>query len=445
MRERLLALEEEGNPIRVAIVGCGRFGSMMLAQILQASGMDLAVACDIDLQRAIDGMVLAGYKEEDLKKTSQISIANDSINRRIPVVTENIEVATLANVDVVVEATGNPMVGAKHASEAISAGKHVVMVNVEADVLVGLALKSMADKAGVVYSSAYGDQPAVIEEIYDWATSLGFTVVAAGKGTKYMPDYRRGTPDDALIRYGYTLEEIERGNLNPKMYNSFLDGTKSAVEMCAVANMTELVPDVPGMHFPPASIREIPRLLVPEEKGCILTREGVVEIVSCVYPDGTDVVDSLRWGVYVVLTSDNSYLRQCLSEYGMAMDATGTYGVMYRPYHLVGMEAPVSIARAFLYGEPTGAPKAYVGEVVASARRDLSPGEILDGEGGYTVYGVLVEAVEARADELLPIGLCHQAKLLRSVPKDQMLSYSDVVMPSEDFAKELRDAHVLSV
>lgn len=441
MRERLLALEEKREPIRVAVVGCGRFGSMMLAQILRAPGMEVAVACDIDGKRATDALATSGYEPDSLSYSSDVSIANDSIRRRITVVTENIDVATQAEVDVVVEATGNPDLGAKHASDAISAGKHVVMVNVEADVLVGLALKRMADEASVVYSLAYGDQPAVIEELYDWAVSMGFDVVAAGKGTKYAPDYRRGTPDDALLRYGYTPDEVAAGNLNPKMYNSFLDGTKSAVEMCAVANMTGLVPDVPGMHFPPAAVEKIPVLLAPKEHGGILTRTGIVEIVSCVYPDGTDVPDSLRWGVYVVLTSESPYLRQCLGEYGMAMDPSGTYGVMYRPYHLVGMEAPVSIARAYLYGEPTGAPQAYVGEVAAAARRDLAPGETLDGEGGYTVYGLLVEADQATSENLLPIGLCHGARLTRPVTRDQIVSYADVDMPTGGFAHKLREAH----
>ncbi len=445
MRDRLLALDEKKTPIRVAVIGCGRFGSMMLAQILRAPGMEVSIACDIDGNRANDAMATSGYEPDNLSHTSDLSTANDSIRRHTPVVTENVDVATQTEVDVVVEATGNPDVGAKHASDAISAGKHVVMVNVEADVLVGLALKRMADKAGVVYSLAYGDQPAVIEELYDWAVSMGFVVVAAGKGTKYAPDYRRGTPDDALLRYGYTPEEVEAGNLNPKMYNSFLDGTKSAVEMCAVANMTGLVPDVPGMHFPPASVEEIPSLLAPKESGGILTRTGIVEIVSCVYPDGTDVPNSLRWGVYVVLTSESPYLRQCLREYGMAMDPSGTYGVMYRPYHLVGMEAPVSIARAHLYGEPTGAPQAYVGEVAAAARRDLEPGETLDGEGGYTVYGLAVEAAQAKAEALLAIGLCHGAKLKRPVSQDQMLGYADVEMPAGGFAQRLREDHVRSL
>ena len=289
MRERLMALEEANSPIRVAIIGCGRFGSMMAAQILRAPGMHLAVACDLDPQRAIDSLQRAGYDIDGMTAGGRLSEANDAIARRKPVATDNIEIAVRADVDVVVEATGNPDAGARHAFEAIMAEKHVVMVNVEADVLVGPILKRMADSAGVVYSLAYGDQPAVIEELYDWATSLGFEVVAAGKGTKFLPEYRKGTPDDALMRYGYSPQEAAAGDLNPQMYNSFLDGTKSAVEMCAVANMTGLVPDVPAMHFPPVSIEELPATLIPAEDGGILSRKGVVEVVSSLRRDGTEV------------------------------------------------------------------------------------------------------------------------------------------------------------
>ena len=240
---------------------------------------------------------------------------------------------------------------------------------------------------------------------------MGMEVVAAGKGTMYLPEFRKGTPEDALVRYGYSEAEASSGELNPQMYNSFLDGTKSAVEMCAVANMTGLVPDVAAMHFPPASVEELPSVLAPKDEGGILSRKGVVEVVSSLRRDGSEIENGLRWGVFVVLTSDSPYLLRCMREYGMGMDASGKYAAMYRPYHLVGMEAPVSIARAYLYNEPTGAPTARVGEVVATAKRPLKPGEVLDGEGGFTVYGALVEASQADAEELLPIGLCHGAKL----------------------------------
>ena len=439
MRDKLLALEEAREPIRVSIIGCGVFGSQMVAQIARAPGMEVAVACDLNGQRAAAALEQAGYTQDSTVATDRLSEANDAIEKRIPAVTESAQVAIEADVDVVVEATGLPDPGARHAFEAITAGKHVVMVNVEADVVVGPMLKRMADSAGVVYSMAYGDQPALAAELYDWATSLGFEVVAAGKGTRYLPEYRKATPDDALLRFGFSPDEAESGERNPRMYNSFMDGTKAAVEMCAVANTAELVPDVPGMHFPTASIEELPTLLVPAEDGGILSRKGVVEAVSFLRPDGAEIPNSLRGGVYVVITSDSHYLRRSLKEKDLNMDPSGTYGVICRTHHIVGMEAPISIARAALYGEPTGAPQSHVGEVVAAAKRPLKPSDALDGEGGYTVYGLVVEAAQASTEGLLPIGLSHGAKIVRPVAEDQMLSYDDVDMPEGGFGRHLRE------
>ncbi len=438
MHKRLQALDEQRIPIRVALIGCGRFGSMVAAQVVQAPGMELSVVCDLDPNRALNTLRLAGLDAQDAVTTSNVGQANDAIDSDDVVVSENPDVAAQAEVDVVVEATGNPDAGSRHAFNSIMAEKHVVNVTVEADALVGPLLKNMADNAGVVYSLVYGDQPGNIDELYDWAVSAGFEVVAAGKGTRYLPEFRGGTPDEALGRYGLSDEEAAESNLNPQMYNSFQDGTKSAVEMCAVANMTGLAPDVPGMHQPPAGIDDIPNLLRPVEDGGILHRTGVVEVVSCIREGGVEVHNPMRWGVYVVITSNSPYLLRCLKDYGVAMDSTGKYGLMYRPYHLVGMEAPISIAKAALYGEPTGAPNAIVGEVAARAKRPLHPGDILDGEGGRAVYGSLVEATDARAKNLLPIGLSDRAVVTSHVPKDAMLTTSDVETPADSFAAHLR-------
>ncbi|MBM3934755.1 MAG: flagellar biosynthesis protein FlgA [SAR202 cluster bacterium] len=438
MRERLQALDEAGTPIKVAVIGCGRFGTMMMTQIRRAPGMEVAVACDMSGQRAAAALVQAGYRGDAVVRARTASAANDAIASGRPVATDDIRVALESGVDVVVEATGDPDAGARHAHGAISAGKHIVMVNVEADVLVGPQIKRMADRAGVVYSLAYGDQPAIIEDLFDWAVSMGFEVVAAGKGTMYIPEFRFATPDDALTRYGYRLDDPATQVLNARMYNSFLDGTKSAVEMCAVANMTGLTPDVPGMHFPPASIAEIPALLIPESEGGVLKGRNVVEVVSSLRRDGTQIADSLRWGVFVVITSDSEYLRSCLKEYGVAVDPSGRYGLMYRPFHLIGMETPMSIAKAYLYREPTGAPKSRVAEVAAAAKRDLGPGETLDGEGGYTVYGIVVSAAQSDRQCLLPIGLSHGARVLRPVKKGAILTVEDVRPSEGGFAWKMR-------
>ena len=438
IRDLLSARDEDGTPIRVAVIGCGRFGSMVLTQLQHTPGMVAAIACDLDLKRAVDALSRERRPRVRPVKTTNIDKANDAIRQGKPVATDDSAVAVQSEVDVIVEATGNPDAGAMHAYQAIMADKHVVMVTVEADVLVGPILKNMADRAGVVYTAAYGDQPAVIEELVDWAHSTGFDVVAAGKGTRHQDRYRYLTPDDALIEYGLTPEEAERSDLNPRMYNSFLDTTKSSIEMCAVANMTGLVPDVPGMRFPSASVEDIPRLLIPSEDGGTLNRTGVVEVVSCLDDTGEEMPNHLRWGVFVVVTSKSAYLRACMKDYGMAMDPSGRYAVMYRPYHLIGMETPVSIARAALLYAPTGAPQSRVCEVAATAKRDLAVGDILDGEGGYTVHGSIVEAAQADDELLVPVGLCHGARMLRPVPQGQMLTSADVQMPEGSFASKLR-------
>lgn len=438
IRDLLAARVEEDNPIRVAVIGCGRFGSMVLTQLQHTPGMVAAVACDLDLERAVDALSRERRPRVRTVKTSSLDKANDAIRQGKPVATDDSAVAVQSEVDVIVEATGNPDAGAMHAYQAITADKHVVMVTVEADVLVGPILKNMADRAGVVYTAAYGDQPAIIEELVDWARGTGFDVAAAGKGTRHQDRYRYLTPDEALIEYGLTPEEAKRSDLNPRMYNSFLDTTKSSIEMCAVANMTGLVPDVPGMRFPSASVDDIPRLLIPSEDGGILNRPGIVEVVSCLDDTGEEMSNHLRWGVFVVVTSKSAYLRACMNDYGMAMDPSGRYAVMYRPYHLIGMETPVSIARAALLYAPTGAPQSRVCEVAATAKRDLAVGDILDGEGGYTVHGSIVEADQADDELLVPIGLCHGARMLRPVSQGQMLTSADVRMPEGSFASKLR-------
>ena len=438
MYSRLQSLDEKNSPIRVAIIGCGRFGSMEAVQVMHAPGMELSILCDMDSARAFETLSLAGQIDSQPIMTSKIGQANDALSKGKLVVTDNVKVAIESKVDIIIEATGNPDAGARHIFNSIMAGKHVINVTVETDVLVGLFLKTMADKAGVVYSLVYGDQPGNIDELYDWAVSTGFEVVAAGKGTRYLPEFRKGKPAEALSRYGLSEEQVMNSDLNPQMYNSFQDGTKSAIEMCAVANMTGLVPDIPGMHQPPAGIDEIPEILKPIEDGGILRNKGVVEVVSCIGLDGKDVPNPMRWGVYVVITTDNPYLLTCLQDYGLAMDSTGKYALMYRPYHLVGMEAPISIAKACLYGEATGAPRSIVGEVVSRTKRQLEPGEVLDGEGGSLAYGSLMEAVPARKQELLPIGLSAGATLTRRVAVDTNITMSDVKLPPNTFVDHLR-------
>ncbi|HKX16740.1 MAG TPA: flagellar biosynthesis protein FlgA, partial [bacterium] len=365
--------------------------------------------------------------DDRIVEAARADRANPVIARGDSVVTSDAGVLVESDVDVVVDATGSPEAASATAQAAIRRGRHVVMVTVEADVLVGSVLRRAADEAGVVYSAAYGDQPALIVELYDWAVALGLDVVAAGKGTKYLPAYRKGTPDDIWERYG--MPGHAGAGLNPKMYNSFTDGTKSAIEMAAVANMTGLRPDVRGMHFPPAGTDRLPEVLKPQEDGGILHYSGVVEAVSSVDREGRPVPNDLRWGVYVVFTSPRPYVQGAFRDYGLAVDATGKYASFYRPYHLVGLELPISAARAVLDGAPTGAPRPIpVAAVVSAAKRALRPGDVLDGEGGSTVYGLADDAAAAVRERLLPIGLSHGARVVRPVAEDGLVHLEDVAL-----------------
>lgn len=410
--------EEQGRPVRVGIVGAGAFGAMYAAQARRTPGVRLVGVADLDRDRARARLGEAGWSAADLR------------------ITDDAAELLADGLDVLVEATGSPVAGARHALTAIDAGVHVVMVTVEADVLVGPGLAERARRAGVVYSLAYGDQPALICELVDWARTAGFEVVAAGKGTKHLPEYHASTPETVWELYGLTEEQVAAGGFNPRMFNSFLDGTKSAIEMAAVANATGLDPPAGGLAFPPAGVDELAAVLRPREDGGALERAGVVEVVSSLRTDGTPVERDLRWGVYVAIRAGDDWVAQRFADYGVPTDDSGRYAVLYRPYHVIGLELGVSVAAAALDGQPTGAPVAAHAEVVATAKRDLAAGEVLDGEGGYTVYGV-VRPADAAA-EPLPIGLAHGARLQRPVGAGQAVQLGDVELGDTSELLQLR-------
>jgi predicted homoserine dehydrogenase-like protein len=339
---------------------------------------------------------------------------------------------------VVIDSTGAPAAGIRHALAAIANGKHIVMVNVEADVLAGPLLARKAREAGVVYSMAYGDQPALISEIVDWARACGLPVVAAGKGTKYLPLYHEVTPDTVWSHYGLTPEAAKAGGMNPQMFNSFLDGTKSAIEMAAVANACDLLPPEDGLAFPPCGVDDLPHVLRPAADGGILPTQGTVEVVSSLERDGRPVFRDLRWGVYAVFEAPSDYTKRCFAEYGLKTDSTGRYSAMFKPYHLIGLELGISVASAALRGEPTGQATGFRGDVVAVAKRDLKQGERLDGEGGYTVWGKVVPAARSLALGGLPIGLAHGVTLTRDVKRGTILSWADVRFDTNDSAVAFR-------
>ncbi|WOQ68619.1 Gfo/Idh/MocA family oxidoreductase [Microbacterium limosum] len=414
---------EEAGPIRVGVIGAGKFASMFLTQAVNLPSLHVVAVADINVPKAMDALKRTGWPAERYAATSlQQALSSGGTH-----VTDSADsLLELPEIEVILEITGNPIIGTYHALRAIDNGKHIVMVNVEADCMVGPILQRRAQAAGVVYSMAYGDQPALISELVDWCRTVGFDVVAAGKGTKYLPEYHYSTPDTVWDYYGFTQEQLATGDFNPKMFNSFLDGTKSAIEMAAVANGTGLIPQDEGLQFTPVGVDDLPQLLKERERGGTLTRRGTVELISSLNRDGSEVYRDLRWGVYVTFEARTDYAVQCFAEYGVRTDDSGRYGALYRPYHMIGLELPVSIASAVLRGEPTGSPTGFRGDVVSTAKTDLRAGDTLDGEGGFTVYGKLAPAEMSLAHNALPLGLAHGAKLIRDVPKDRAVSWDDV-------------------
>ena len=394
----------------MALVGAGKFGTMLLAQARFVPGLRVTGIADLAPERALAAIERAGMSAD-----------------AAPAVTDDVDGLIGADgVDVVVEATGDPVAGSAHALRAIEHGRHVVMVNVEADALAGPALAARARAAGVVYTLAYGDQPALVCELVDWARACGFEPVCAGKGTKHLPAYHRVTPDEVWSHYGLTAEAAAAGGMNDRMFTSFLDGTKSALEMAAVCNAAGLAPQDDGLRFPPAGTDALARVCIPQRDGGTLSRSGTVEVVSSLERDGQPVPNDLRWGVYVTFAAPTDYAARCFAEYGVVTDPTGRYAALWRPYHLIGLEATVSVLAAGLLGEATGSPDAFRADAVAVAKRPLAAGETLDGEGGYSVYGALVPATRSHADELLPIGLARDAIVRRPVAEGATLGLRDI-------------------
>ena len=409
---------EAGRPVRVGLIGAGKFGSMFLAQVPSTPGIEVAAIADLAPDRAREACRRVGWSEDRIGATRFTDDATAMLKA--------------PDIEVAVEATGHAPAGIKHARCAIAEGKHIVMVNVEADVLAGAALAREAARAGVVYSLAYGDQPALICELVDWARACGFRVLAAGKGTKYLPEYHASTPATVWGYYGLTGEQARIGGMNPQMFNSFLDGTKSGIEMAAVANATGLDVPADGLSFPPYGSHELAEGLrhLP----------GQVEVVSSLHRDGRDLTNDLRWGVYVVFEAPNAYTERCFKEYGVVTDASGRVSALYRPFHLIGLELNISILSAVLRGESTGAPTGFRGDVVATAKRDLRAGEVLDGEGGSCVWGKLMPARVSLAIGGLPIGLANHVPLRHDVPLGQSVTWADVRVDKTDEAYRYRRA-----
>lgn len=412
LEKKINELIDNKKTVNVTLIGAGKFGSMFLSQAPHTKGLNVFTICDLNIDKAKKACREVGWSE-------------DQINNII--FTEDFEKAINNDeVDVVVEATGHPSSGIKHARTCFKYGKHVIMVNVEADVLAGPSLSAEANSAEVVFSMAYGDQPSLTLEIIEWARASGFKVTAAGKGTKYMPEYHYSTPKTVWDHYGLTSDEAEKAGMNSKMFNSFLDGTKSSLEMSAIANASGLNVPNNGLLFPPCGMDDLASLLKEKNKGGILEKNEQVEVVSSLERDGRPVFKDLRWGVYAVLQAPNDYAASCFKQYGMNTDQSGEFSAMYKPFHLIGMELNTSIFSAALLKLPTGQTKYFKGDVVSVSKRNLKKGEKLDGEGGFTVWGKLIPASTSLNLQALPIGLANDMYLKNDIDKDKILTWNDV-------------------
>ena len=425
----------EGHPVTVGLIGAGKFGSMFLAQARNTPGLRVAAIADLDPDRARAALAGTGWTGEAGWACSLPAAPEQGT---IHLTDDAFELIAADGLEVVVDATGNPPAGLAHARAAIANGKHIVMANVEADVLAGPLLATEAHQAGLVYSMAYGDQPALICELVDWAQAAGLGVVAAGKGTKYLPSFHDSTPETVWDHYGITPERAAEGGMNPQMFNSFLDGTKSAIEMAAVSNATGLMPAPGGLGFPPAGTDQLAQVLRPRAEGGTLHHTGQVEVISSLHRNGEPVERDLRWGVYVVFKAPSDYTARCFAEYGLMTDRSGRYSATYKPYHLIGLEVGVSVLSAALRSEPTGAPTGFHGDAVAVAKRHLEAGDSLDGEGGFTVWGRLMPAGDSLATGALPIGLAHNVPLVNDVPKGQVVTWADVKVDETSDAVKIR-------
>ncbi len=414
---------EDDRPIRVVVIGAGKFGTMFLSQIRRTPGMHLLGVADLSPDRARKALLETGWPEEQIGATSPAK----ALAQGSTFITDDSELLINAGgVEVVVEATGVVEAGICHALAAFDRGRHVVMVNVEADALCGPLLAKKAHAAGVVYSMAYGDQPALICEQVDWARTCGFDVVAAGKGTLYMPEFHSSTPDTVWEHYGLDEKRAVASGMNARMFNSFLDGTKSGLEMAAVSNACGLTPAPSGLSFPACNVDDIAATLIPQSDGGCLHHSGQVEVISSRREDGSDIERDLRWGVFVTFKAPSDYVERCFSDYGLITDGSGKYTALWRPYHLIGLELGISVAYAAIHKQPTGTAKEFRADVVATAKRDIKSGDTLDGEGGYTVWGRLMVGADSLSLGAVPIGLASGLKLKKPLREGNIVTWSDV-------------------
>ena len=405
-------LQSRTNPIKIALIGCGKFVSMFLAQYNHLDKIQIDSIVDININQAKKNCLNSGLSSESIDQINFSSTLDEILNR---------------NIEIFIEATGNPIIGTVHACKIIRNKKNIILVNVEADITCGKYLSDLAKNYNVICSMAYGDQPSLILEQIEWARLNGFEVICAGKGTKYHPSFEYSTPDTVWGHYGLTKERAENeSGMNPKMFNSFLCGDKSAIEMCAVSNAANLKCPNNGLTFPPVGVYDIARKMIPKKNGGLIDSEGQVEVISSIDLEKKDIENDLRWGVYIVLKAKSEYVKNCFKDYGMVTDSSGNYSAIWRPYHYIGLELAQSIYSIALDNRATGFTKNYNAEVASIAKKDLKKGEKLDGEGGFCARGKLITSEKSKKEKILPLGLTDNAILKKDISKDEIIKLEDV-------------------
>ena len=416
-------LQNRSKPIRIGFIGCGKFVSMFLAQYNQLEKIQIDTIVDVNIEKAKKNCLNSGLNEKTISNINFTNSLDNTLER---------------DIEIYIEATGNPIIGTVHATKIINNKKHIILVNVEADVTCGKFLSDLANKNNVVCSMAYGDQPSLIMEQIEWARLNGFQVICAGKGTKYHPTFEYSTPETVWDHYGLTKERAEKeSGMNPKMFNSFLCGDKSAIEMCAVSNAADLKCPKDGLTFPPVGVYDIAKKLIPKDEGGLIDHSGQVEVISSIDLDKNEIENDLRWGVYIVIKAQNEYVKNCFKDYGMVTDSSGNYSAIWRPYHYIGLELAQSIYSISLDLKPTGFTKNYNSDVGAIAKKDLKTGEKLDGEGGFCARGKLISSQQSKEDSILPLGLTDNAIVKRNIKKDELIKLTDVDL---DLPKEVLEA-----
>ncbi len=418
-------LEDRKETIKVAFIGCGKFVSMFLAQYNHLDKIQIDSIVDLNIEQAKKNCANSGLKESTINEINFTKSLDEILDR---------------NIEIFIEATGNPIIGTVHAIKIIKNKKHIILVNVEADITCGKYLSDLAKENNVICSMAYGDQPSLILEQIEWARLNGFSVVCAGKGTKYHPTFEYSTPETVWGHYGLTRERAEKeSGMNPKMFNSFLCGDKSAIEMCAVSNAANLKCPNNGLTFPPVGVYDIAKKMIPKSDGGLIEFDGQVEVISSIDLEKNDILNDLRWGVYIVIKAKNDYVKDCFKDYGMVTDSTGNYSAIWRPYHYIGLELAQSIYSIALDNKATGFTKNYNADVASYAKKDLKIGDKLDGEGGFCARGKLITSKKSKEDKILPLGLTDNAILKRDINKDEVIKLEDVELNLPKEVIEARD------